>query len=169
MACSARLLKSTADFLRLIKTRFRVDHQIIGSDLASGTTLGIEHQAPEELQSEQVNILVPYGSLFFAAAPVFEEGLPKADNPHYGAVILVLKGRKGLSCTFLVVLERYIKNLKTNDSKLMLAGVSKEIRRQLVDTGLLQEIDRENVYMGQSCMANQFWRRTKLERSGSMK
>ena len=69
-----------ADFLSSIKTRFRADRRIIGSDLASGTTLGIEHAAPEELPSEQVTILVPYGSLFFAAAPVFEDGQPKADN-----------------------------------------------------------------------------------------
>ena len=147
MACSARLHKSTADFLRLIKTRFRIDRRTIGSDLAAGTTLPIEHPAPEELQSEQVNILVPYGSQFFAAAPVFEEGLPKADNTRYAAVILVLRGRKELGSTFLEVLERYINNLKTKDSKLMLAGISMEVRRQLVDTGLLQEIGRENVYM----------------------
>ena len=69
-----------SDFLSVIKTRFRVDRRTIGSDLAAGATLGIEHPAPEELPSEQVTILVPYGSLFFAATPVFDNGQPKADN-----------------------------------------------------------------------------------------
>jgi len=55
--------------------------------------LGIEHTPPEELLSEQVTFLVPYGSLFFAAAPVFEDGMPKANNTRQTAVILVLRGR----------------------------------------------------------------------------
>ena len=109
--------------------------------------MGIEHPAPEELPSEQVTILVPYGSLFFTAAPVFEDGLPKADNTRYAAVILVLRGRKELGSTFLGVVDRYNKILKANDSKLLLAGVSMEVRRQLVHSGLLQEIGRENIYM----------------------
>lgn len=94
-----------------------------------------------------VTILVPYGSLFFAAAPVFEEGLPTANLSRHAAVILVLLGRKDVGSTFLGVLERYAETLKSNDSKLLLAEVSMEVRRQLVHTGLIRDIGRENIYM----------------------
>jgi SulP family sulfate permease len=42
--------------------------------------LPLERSAPEELPPGQATILVPYGSLFFAAAPTFEEQLPDAGN-----------------------------------------------------------------------------------------
>ena len=50
-------------------------------------------------------ILQPYGSLFFASAPVFEAALPTVeDTSQHAVVILRLRGRTDLGATFLDVL-----------------------------------------------------------------
>ena len=109
--------------------------------------LPLEGPAPEQLPSGKVTILIPYGSLFFAASPAFEEQLPDPENARYAAAILHLRGRTEIDSTFLGVLMRYEETLRANESRLILAEVSQTIRRQLLHTGFLKVIGRENIYM----------------------
>ena len=70
----------------------------------------IETDPPARLPAEEVVILQPYGSLFFAAAPVFEAALPAlTDASRHSVVILRLRGRSDLGTTFMDVLYRYAK------------------------------------------------------------
>jgi SulP family sulfate permease len=39
--------------------------------------LPLEQDAPDVLPADQITILIPYGSLFFASATTFEEELPE--------------------------------------------------------------------------------------------
>ena len=109
--------------------------------------LPLEQPAPEVLPSNQVTILIPYGSLFFAASPTFEEQLPDPNHARNAAAILHLRGRTEIDSTFLNVLIRYEETLRGNKSRLILAEVSQTIRRQFLHTGFLKVIGRENIYM----------------------
>jgi SulP family sulfate permease len=107
----------------------------------------IEQEPPETLPANVVVTLVPYGSLFFAAAPVFEEQLPKIiSESRNSVVILSLRGYDDLGSTFLTVLERYSGGLRKQNCKLILAGVSSHVLTQLEHTGLIRKLGRENVF-----------------------
>jgi hypothetical protein len=52
------------------------------------------------------------------------------------------------------VLTRYAENLKANQGKLMLAGISKSVYLQLQHTGTLDVIGKENVYRSTSIIGD---------------
>jgi sulfate permease, SulP family len=108
----------------------------------------VESAPPHEVPTRQVTVLVPYGSLFFAAAPVFNEQLPAVSAAsRHAVVILVLRGEKDLGSTFLEVITRYAGALREQQSRLMLAGVDPYIRVQMERTGVLRKLGRENVFL----------------------
>ena len=108
----------------------------------------IEQDPPKTLPANDVLLLVPYGSLFFAAAPIFEKQLPGVDEETTNtAVVLNLRGYEDLGSTFLEVLERYADDLHEHHSKLILGGVHDSVIRQLEKTGLIKKIGRENIFV----------------------
>jgi SulP family sulfate permease len=109
--------------------------------------LPVEHDAPEVLPPNKITVLIPYGSLFFAAAATFEEELPAIDeNTRDAVVILWLRGRTDLGSTFLGILDRYAEDLQAHESKLMLAGLSDFSRGVIEQTGQIRIYGRENVF-----------------------
>ena len=69
---------------------------------------------PATLLPESVTVLVPFGSLFYAAAPAFEEKLPKADAQTSHAVVIInLHARTDLGSTFMRTIDRYAKTSRT--------------------------------------------------------
>ena len=109
----------------------------------------VEVDPPAELASNDVVVLQPYGSLFFAAAPVFEAALPAvvATSAH-SVVILRLRGRSDLGTTFMDVLFRYGQALVAIDSKLMIVSADERILEQLDVTGITDLIGADNIYPG---------------------
>ena len=105
----------------------------------------IEQPAPEVLESDRVTMLLPYGSLFFAAARDFEEEEPSSDEVEHAAVIVILRGRLKLGSTAIGVFERYAKTLQEKGSRFYLAEVSEMVRAQLDKTGAAQVIGEENI------------------------
>lgn len=109
----------------------------------------IETDPPAVLPPDDVVILQPYGSLFFAAAPVFEAALPEAtDASHNTVVILRLRGRSDLGTTFMDVIRRYAESLAANDSKLVIVSVDDRILEQLEVTGVAEVIGPDGIYAG---------------------
>jgi SulP family sulfate permease len=109
----------------------------------------IEVDPPAELPGSEVVVLQPYGSLFFAAAPVFEAALPAVrERSRRSVVILRLRGRSDLGTTFMEVLHRYALALAAVGSKLVIVSANERIREQLVVTGITDVIGPENVYAG---------------------
>ena len=108
-----------------------------------------ETEPPGELPAREVVVLQPYGSLFFAAAPTFEAGLPAAtDDSRHSVVILRLRGRSDLGTTFMDVLHRYADRLIALDSKLVIVSANDRIQEQLAVTGITDLIGDDNVYPG---------------------
>jgi len=109
----------------------------------------IETEPPAELSANEVVVLQPYGSLFFAAAPVFEAELPAVTDASRHSVVLVrLRGRSDLGTTFMDVLNRYARTLAAADSKLVIVSAGERIREQLDVTGIAALIGAENIYTG---------------------
>jgi SulP family sulfate permease len=109
----------------------------------------LERPAPAELPSHAITLLVPYGSLFFAAAKTLEENLPAVENSRNAAVILILRGYDEFGSTMIGVLERYTRTLQEHGGKVMLAGVSEGILTQLERTYLLGLVGKENIFMAE--------------------
>jgi len=109
----------------------------------------VETDPPAELPANEVVVLQPYGSLFFAAAPVFETGLP-APGPasRNSVVILRLRGRSDLGTTFMDVLRRYAEGLAAVGAKLVLVSTNDTIDEQIGVAGITDVIGPENVYRG---------------------
>lgn len=111
-------------------------------------TLPIEADAPEFIPPQAVTVLVPYRSLFYAAAPVFEEQLPKSTtDTRHAVVIIALRNRTEFGSTFIDVLSRYSADLRERESKLMLAGASPQVKEQIIRTKLMQALGRENLIL----------------------
>ncbi len=138
------------------------------------TTLPREIDAPAVVPANRPILLVAYGSLFFATAPLFEKQLPEVTAKTRNAVVIInLRSSDDLGSTFLQVLDRYTSDLQAQDCVLMLAGVRPKVVVQLEKTGLLKKIGRENVFMegeviGQSALAAwdaaEKWIATELKR-----
>lgn len=111
-----------------------------------GNPLPIETDPPETLESRELVILAPYGSLFFAAAPIFEKQLPRIPNRcERTTVILRLRGKEDLGSTFIKTLALYSFKLSASGGALMVVGVSTKVLAQLSATGALDTIGAERV------------------------
>ena len=109
----------------------------------------IETDPPAVLPAAEVVVLQPYGSLFFAAAPVFEAALPAVrERSCHSVVILRLRGRSDLGTTFMDVLRRYATSLNEVGSKLVIVSANERIQEQLAVTGVTDVIGPSNVYEG---------------------
>jgi SulP family sulfate permease len=106
-----------------------------------------EVDAPVDVPSGEVVLLQPYGSLFFASAPVFEEKLPNVtEETHSSVVVLRLRGRTDLGSTFMDVLLRYAEALRDQESKLMLVSASENIHEQLAAARVTSVVGSQNIY-----------------------
>jgi SulP family sulfate permease len=109
----------------------------------------VETDPPALLPANEVVVLQPYGSLFFAAAPVFEALLPAVgDASRNSVVILRLRGRSELGSTFMDVLNRYAHALADVDSRLVIVSTNERIEEQLAVSGIADVIGPDGVYPG---------------------
>ena len=107
----------------------------------------IERDTPRVIAAHEVLVLQPYGSLFFAAAPVFEEALPEVEETSVGAVVILrLRGRSDLGSTFMDVLARYGQSLRDVGGKLVLVSGDDQLNKQLMVTGVTEVVGEENLY-----------------------
>ena len=92
-------------------------------------------------------ILQPYGSLFFASAPIFEHQLPVVSRDSTGAVVIIrLRGTTRSACRSSSVLRRYAHDLRDADAALKLVISEKQVLDQVVLSGLADELGEGNVY-----------------------
>ena len=109
----------------------------------------IETEPPAHLSADEVVVLQPYGSLFFAAAPVFEAALPEVTDASRNSVVLLrLRGRSDLGTTFMDVLDRYARSLAAAGSKLVIVSAGERIQQQLDVTGIADLVGADNIYTG---------------------
>ncbi len=109
----------------------------------------IETDPPPVLPAHEVVVLQPYGSLFFAAAPVFESALPAVTEASRSSVVILrLRGRSDLGTTFMDVLLRYAQSLAAVGSRLLIVSTNDRIDEQLAVTGITAVIGEDSIYSG---------------------
>ncbi|BDZ54965.1 sodium-independent anion transporter [Agromyces marinus] len=97
----------------------------------------------------EVMVLQPYGSLFFASAPVFESRLPVVEDTSRGTVVIIrLRGIDELGISLVEVLRRYAADLDALGSQLRLVVSSERIVSQLRSGGVTAIIGESSVYRG---------------------
>ncbi len=107
----------------------------------------IEQTPPDKVGAYEVIVLQPYGSLFFAAAAVFEDGLPDVDEESRGSVVILrLRGRSDMGSTFMEVLSRYGESLKLVGGKLVIVSGDDQLNKQLAVTGVTAVVGVRNIY-----------------------
>ena len=107
----------------------------------------VETEPPDVLPANEVVILQPYGSMFFAAAPMFEANLPSPTRRSRNSVVILrLRERSDIGSTFIDLLRRYADSLMTVGSKLVIVSVNERLADQLRVTGLVDFIGAGNVY-----------------------
>jgi SulP family sulfate permease len=95
----------------------------------------------------EVVILQPYGSLFFASAPVFEHQLPVVSRTSKGAVVIIrLRGTDQIGLSLIDVLRRYARELRDADASLKLVISEKRVLEQIETSGFAAELGTGNVY-----------------------
>ncbi len=108
----------------------------------------VEVEPPSEVPPDEVVILQPYGSLFFASAPVFEEQLPGVTERSTNAVVILrLRGRTDVGSTFTDVLKRYAESLRAVGSKLVLVSLNDQLVNQLRAVRVTDIVPPEDVYL----------------------
>ena len=106
-----------------------------------------ENDPPEDVPPGEVIILQPYGSLFFASAPVFEERLPNVTPETRGSVVILrLRGRSDLGSTFMDVLVKYARALRAQGNQLMLVSADENMHEQLKVAGVTDLVGVQNVF-----------------------
>jgi len=114
---------------------------------AAGDVIEVEPVAV--LPAREVVVLQPYGSLFFASAPLFEAALPRVEaGSRRSVVILRLRGHTDLGTTFVDVLARYAAQLVGVGSRLAIVSVDDMVVRQLAAGGVIDVIGPDNVIVG---------------------
>ncbi|MCX6432272.1 MAG: SulP family inorganic anion transporter [Actinobacteria bacterium] len=109
----------------------------------------VESDPPSALPAGEVVILQPYGSLFFASAPVVENLLPSVSATSRGSVVLLrLRGRDELGSTFMQMLLRYARELTAVDSRLVLVSTTERVEEQATVAGLVDVMGSDALYRG---------------------
>jgi SulP family sulfate permease len=108
-----------------------------------------ETDPPATLGAGEVVVLQPYGSLFFASAPVFESRLPAVGGgTDRSVVVLRLRGIDRLGLGIVDVLRRYQAELAARGSRLVVVAAHDGVVEQLRRSGLADEFGPDGVYHG---------------------
>jgi SulP family sulfate permease len=107
-----------------------------------------EQPAPIQLKSNAITLLQVNGNLFFAAVDKLEKRLPSMGDTERPVVILRLRQHSQIASTFLDLLESYESEIRAQGGKLILAGVSPKMKKQLDDTETIEEsLGEDDVYI----------------------
>ncbi|NHI16291.1 SulP family inorganic anion transporter [Microbacterium excoecariae] len=108
-----------------------------------------EADVPEAVPGGSVVILRPYGSLFFASAPVFERQLPRVEAASAGSVVILrLRGVDQVGLSFVTLLTRYAERLRAVGSSLAIVASEPQAIAQLRRGGVVDVIGEERLYAG---------------------
>ncbi len=108
-----------------------------------------ECDPPPTVPPGEVVVLQPYGSLFFASAPVFRAQLPRVDEGSTPAVVVLrFRGVDHLSLSIIDVLRGYAEALAAVGSRLVLVLSSDRVIRQLEHAGVAALLGEHGIYRG---------------------
>ena len=96
-----------------------------------------------------ISIVHVEGELFFGAAELFRTQIQRlAADTSLRVIILRLKNARRLDATSVMALEELIHFMRSKNRHLLVSGAMKDVYRVLKNSGLIDVLGRENVFLG---------------------
>jgi len=109
----------------------------------------------EKRAHPSISIVHVEGELFFGAAELFRTQIQRTcSDPNLRIIILRLKNARHLDATSVMALEELVKVMRSTGRDLIVSGAMKDVYRVLKDSGLVEIIGRDNIYMGSAANPN---------------
>ncbi len=107
-----------------------------------------EAARPGVRQNPAVSIVHVEGELFFGAAELFRTQVQQAcSDENLRIIILRLKNARHMDATSVMALEELVRALRADGRDLIISGVLKDIYRVLRDSGMVEVIGKENIFL----------------------
>ncbi len=102
-----------------------------------------------------ISIVHVEGDLFFGAADLFRTQIQRTcADPNLKIIILRLKNARHLDATSVMALEELIRVMRQNGRDLIVSGAMKDVYRVLRNSGLIDFIGRDNIFLGSTVNPN---------------
>ena len=109
----------------------------------------LEAEKSKERRLPGISIVHVEGELFFGAAELFRTQIQRtAQDPNLRVIVLRLKNARHLDATSVMALEELIRFLESQGRHLLISGAMKDVYRVLRDSGMIDVIGRDNIFMG---------------------
>ncbi|MGI8605011.1 MAG: SulP family inorganic anion transporter [Verrucomicrobiales bacterium] len=104
---------------------------------------------PGQRKHPAISIVHVEGALFFGAAELFRTQVQRlAADTHLRVIILRLKNARHLDATSVMALEELITFMRSKNRHLLLSGAMKDVYRVLKNSGLIEALGRDNLFIG---------------------
>jgi SulP family sulfate permease len=109
----------------------------------------------QDRQHPSISIVHVEGDLFFGAAELFRTQIQRTcSDPNLRIIILRLKNARHLDATSVMALEELIRVMRSNGRDLIVSGAMKDVYRVLRDSGLIDVLGRDNIFLGSAANPN---------------
>ena len=109
----------------------------------------MEKHADAPRDFPQISIVHVEGELFFGAAELFRTQIQRTvADPNLRVIILRMKNARHLDATSVMALEELIRFLRSKNRHLIISGAMKGLYRVLKDSGMVEVIGRDNLFLG---------------------
>ncbi len=106
-------------------------------------------------QDPGISIVHVEGELFFGAAELFRTQIQRtAHDENLRVIILRMKNARHLDATSVMAMEELITYLRGTGRHLLISGLSKEVYRVLKNSGMVEVVGRDNLFMGSAANPN---------------
>ena len=112
-------------------------------------------EASKGRQHPSISIVHVEGELFFGAAELFRTQVQRTfADPNLRIIILRLKNARHLDATSVLALEELLRVLRADDRHLIISGASKDVYRVLKNSGLVEVVGRDNIFLASPANPN---------------
>jgi SulP family sulfate permease len=112
-------------------------------------------EASKGRQHPSISIVHVEGELFFGAAELFRTQVQRTfADPNLRIIILRLKNARHLDATSVLALEELLRVLRADDRHLIISGASKDVYRVLKNSGLVDVVGRDNIFLASPANPN---------------
>lgn len=106
-------------------------------------------EVEEKRDNPHISIIHVEGELFFGAADLFRDQIRRVClDPNLQVVVLRMRNARHLDATSVMALEDLVTFLRSGGRHLLISGATKEVYRVLKNSGLLDFLGRDNLFMG---------------------
>lgn len=112
-------------------------------------------EASKGRQHPSISIVHVEGDLFFGAAELFRTQIQRTfADPNLRIIVLRLKNARHLDATSVLALEELLRVLRADERHLIISGASKDVYRVLKNSGLVDVVGRDNIFLASPANPN---------------